>query len=106
MIKTIKLEGCVRDNIKIWGAKIIGVDRKYGFKREFKSFRYLNYCSSNFAYYDYYIDVEENDIIEVGEKSKFKNKRIYYIFKDNILISITLVEIFKKIGAINVLDKN
>lgn len=100
MIETIKIKGYVRDNIKIWGAKITGLDKKYGFKREFTSYKFLNDCSSRYAYFDYYIDVEENDIIEIAEKSFYKNKRSYYIFKNDKLHNINTEDIIKIFGGI------
>lgn len=82
-----------RDNVKVWGAIITGLDKKYGFKREFKSYRYINDCSSKHAYYNYYIDAEEGQIIEIGINSAYKNKRYYYICKKGEFESIEVEEI-------------
>jgi len=87
-IKTYTIEKNVRDNIKVWGAIIVGLHPKYNFNRVFSSYRYLNDCSSKHAYYDYYIDVEENQIIEIGIKSQYKNKRLYYHLNNGQFVCI------------------
>ena len=67
----------------------------YGFKREFKSYRYLNDCSSRHAYYDYYIDVEEGQYFETAETSSYKNKRHYFILKDGEFKAVTSKDIME-----------
>lgn len=93
--QTFKIDEYIRDNIKVWGAIITGIDKKYGFKRKFKSYRYINDCSSKHVYYDYYIDVEEGQFFETGMKSAYKNKRYYYQLKDGNFNNVTAKEIME-----------
>jgi hypothetical protein len=86
--KTMTIETGVRDNIKVWGAIITSLDPKYSFKREFKSYRHMNSCSSKHAYYDYFIDVEEGQFVETSESSQYKNKRYYYHLVNGEFISV------------------
>lgn len=86
----------VRDNIKVWGAIIDGLHPEYRFKRNFVSYPYLVDCSSKFAYYDYFIDVEEGQYFEIGKKSKYKNERSYYKRVHNDFIRITSYEIVRE----------
>lgn len=67
--KTYTIDINVRDNKKVWGAIITGLSKKYMFKREFKSYRYLHDTSSKHVYYNYYIDVKEGDFFEISGKS-------------------------------------
>jgi len=98
-IKTFIIEKNLRDNIKCWGAIITGKDPKYRFERKFTSYRYLHDCSSKFAYYNYYIDVEEGQIIETAIKSQYKNKRYYYILKNGEFKKISQEEVMELINA-------
>jgi hypothetical protein len=82
-MKTFLISKCERDNVKVWGAIITGLHPKYKFNRDFKSQRFLNDCSSKHAYYDYYIEVEENEIVECCIKSDYKHEKCFYILKDN-----------------------
>jgi len=94
-IQTFTIEKNVRDNIKVWGAIIKGKDKKYTFSRDFKSYRYLSDCSSRHAYYDYYIDIEDRQIFEIGIKSKYKNKRHFYTFINGDFKSMTQEEVVR-----------
>lgn len=97
MIHTFTIEKNVRDNIKVWGAIIIGKHPQYIFARDFKSYRYLSDCSSRCAYYNYYIDIEEGQIFEIGIKSKYKNKRQYYMVVNGEFKSMTQEEVVRVI---------
>ena len=77
-MKTFTIVKNERDNINVYGAIILGLDKKFGFARDFISYRYLNDCSSKHAYYDYYIDVSEGQFFEIQFKSAYKFKRYYY----------------------------
>ena len=92
-MKTLTIVKSERDNVKVWGAIIIGLNQKYGFEREFKSYRYLNNCSSKHAYYDYYINVEEGQFVETRETGAYKRRGNYYQLKNGEFISISPDEI-------------
>lgn len=94
-MKMLAIDKHISEKIKVWGAIITGLDEKYGLKRVFKSYRHLNDCSSRIVYYNYYIDVEENEIVEIGIKSSYKNKRYYYKLKNEEFISISIDDILK-----------
>lgn len=97
-IVTYTIEKGLRDNIKCWGAIITGLDKKFGFKREFKSYRYTNDVSSKHAYYDYYIDVGEGQFFETGLSGSYKKDRKYFQVKNGEIIAIKaekVVEGFK-----------
>ena len=92
-MKTYVITKNERDNVKVYGAIILGLDKKFGFARDFTSYRYLNDCSSKHAYYDYYIDVNEGQFFEIQFKSAYKFKRYYCQLLNNEFISITSEEI-------------
>ena len=98
-MKTFTITKNERDNVNVYGAIILGLDKKFGFKREFSSYRYLNDCSSKHAYYDYYIDVSEGQFIEVQFKSAYKFKRYYYQLYNGKFIDTTsenIIDFFEK----------
>ena len=78
-----------RDNIKAWGAIITGLDNKYGFQRKFQSYRHVAHTSSKHSYYNYYIDVEEGQFIEVNNRKR----REFYKLEDGKFIKTTPEEI-------------
>jgi len=95
---SIQIANAKRDNIKIWGAKIIGPDKKFKIKRSFCSYKYLSDCSCKYGYFDYYIDVNVGDIIEIGEKSKYKNKRTYYkIIENGEMVQISYKDVLMEV---------
>ena len=95
MIHTYCITENERDNVKVWGAIIEGKDKKYGFKRNFKSYRHLISCSSKHAYYNYYIDIPENAIVEVRITGMYK-KKSWFIKNEN--------GIFKNINFQNMIE--
>jgi|GEM_PF-5353869 len=80
---------------KPWGAKIVGKDAKYGFKREFLRYTLANMSSSgktgNAVFY-----LQEDGFYEI--RGSWSKGRDYYAVENGIMRETKLDEIMQKVN--------
>jgi hypothetical protein len=97
---TILIGDNERDNIKVWGAEIVGKSQQYGFERNFISYSNVSSTSAKHLYKNTYMDCIEGGVYEMGMKSAYKNKRYYFTIRDGKKVEIGVDEVMKIVEAL------